>query len=441
MEASSNRECPVPTVASTTVNFSNENNEIRFVPNTREHYWGVLWMTLSEFPFPENVFAFLMLAASQWCMFGVVAVDSENKVAGYFLGSGSSTYGLSRTKTGNLTIVCVGSKHQKKGISKNMGTYMMEGKHPKFNPEDYDEILIQDTDTWNSPSWLFSDRTGFRYCPTHDMIRTFGFFGYLHILLEGTHMVPCQFMKRYVHTEEEAKKADEYERQKGIIACLVSGILPSVYWIVCWVIRCDNGVNGSFVGMVFGVTYFLLLVRFALAHSVAALDESIPPVVFREYNTWLSPFAPFLPIAIFSGVPLLGWTGGFYLGKPGLNYLTRENQRAIGKVYLPVNLFSLALFIAHCVLRLVAPSALLWAGGLLDVLGKGAFFCSITDLAFASSAFPSGAIATRRWNIYVFGLLWLAWCATLVISIACSWMTSSELHHFLDLSHAACRAV
>lgn len=434
MEASSPKECPLPNATSR----NPDSDEIRFVPAAWEHYWSVLGLTLREFPCPENFMAFLMFLV-YGLFFGVVGVDSDNRVAGYFLGMKGSKYGWSRKKTGNLVVVCVSSRHQNRGVAKNMGKYMMEGKHPDFDPKEYDEILLQDTDTWNSPSWLFSDRTGFRYCPTHEMIRVFGFTGYIQILLEGTHITPCQFMKRYVKTEEEAREADEFERQKGILACLISGIVPSVYWVVHWIIRCDTGVRVSFVGMVFGVTYFLLFVRFALAHSVTARDKSLPKVVFREYDIWWSPYMFFWPLAIFLGIPLLGWTGGFYLGEPGLNYLTKENRRALGKIYLPVNLLTLALFVAYGALCLAAPGVLLAAGGLLDVLGTAAFFFSITDLAMPTLAFPSGAMATRRRNIYVFGLIWVLWCVTLAVTITSSSMTQSKLGNFLDLSHAACK--
>jgi len=412
--------------------------EIRYVPFESKHIARIVILTLKEFPFPENILCSIGFLAF-FVMFGVVALDNEDRVAGYFLGLPPLTICVSRKKVANLTIVCVSSNHQKRGIAKSMGKYMMEGKHPDFSPDDYEEILIQDTDVWNSPSWLFSDRTGFRYCPTHDMISRYGILGYLQILCQ-CHMMPCQFMKRYTRTEEEKQRADALETQKGIIACLISGILPAVYWIVHWVLRCgESGIRGSFVGCVIGVTYFLLAARFGLAHLLTSRDPSIPPVVFREYDTWWSPFSIGWPATIFGGVPLLGWTGGFYFGAPGLNYLKEENRRALGLLYLPINLFTLGLFLMHTLLRIFAPAALLVGGGVLDVLGTAAFFCSITDLAMVFEACPNGAMAIRRWKFWLFVVLLLSWLAVLLISILVP-SVDGTAPDFLDLSAAACKA-
>lgn len=369
-----------------------------------------------------------MVLFNQLC--GVVAIDENGSVAGYFLGfSHDDTIGWSRKKVKNLTIVCVSSKHQKKGIAKNMGKYMMEGKHPKFSKEDYDEVLLQDTDTWNSPSWLFSDRNGFRYFPTHEMIRRLGLLGYYQVLVYTNHILPCQFMKRLVKNEQEAKEADAFETQKGILACIISGILPCVFWICSWIIQCgDNGVKASFAGWVFVAVYFLLAARFCLAHLFAP-----ERVVFREYDNWWSPFSVFWPLATFAGFPLLGWTGGFYIGVPGINYLHNKYKEALALMYLPINLFTLILFFLHQMARIFSPELLLWAGGILDVLGYAAFFCSVTDLASIIEAFPSGAMAIRRWNIGLFAGLWLSWLAVLVCGIM---LPDGE---FLDLSAAACK--
>jgi len=424
MDSTSLEETALPVAHDT------DSREIRYVPFEKKYALGVFLLTAVEFPFPENVLC--CIGALFYCLFfGVVALDENGKVVGYFLGQPPINIGISRKKVGILTVVCVSSKHQKKGIAKNLGKYVMEGKSEKFSPDDFDEIILQDTDTWNSPSWLFSDRNSFRYSPTHDLIRRFGLVGYAQIVLTGNHILPCQFMKRYAKTEEEQAEADAFERQKGILACLVSGILPSVYWICFWIMACSNGVKASFVGWVFLSVYFLLAARFGLAHILAQ-----ERVVFREYDNWWTPIGVFWPIATFVGIPLLGWTGGFYIGVPGINYLHDKYKTALGQVYLPINMFTLVLFFLHQLARIVSPGVLLWAGGLLDVLGYAAFFCSITDLAMPIVAFPSGAMAIRRWNFLLFVGLWVSWCAVLVCGILLP--NENESSGFMDLSVAAC---
>merc|ERR1719261_2313118 len=210
MDSLSNEEPDLPIANDTS------SRDIHYEPYEKKHALGVLLLTAVEFPFPENFLAFL--GALLYCLFfGVVALDENDKVVGYFLGQSPITIGLRCKKVGILTVVCVSSKHQKKGIARNMGKYVMEGNCQQFSPEDFGDITLQDTDVWNSPSWLFSDRIGFRYSPTHDMIRRFGVIGYLQILLTGNHILPCQFMKRYAKTEEEQREADAFERQKGIL--------------------------------------------------------------------------------------------------------------------------------------------------------------------------------------------------------------------------------
>lgn len=428
---------PLPVTSNTTSSTSDaqqNNGNIRYVPFESKHVMGNVFLTLAEFPFPENILAslgFLMYAT----LFGVVALDENDKIAGYFLGGSTDRIGLSCKRVKTLIIVCVSSKHQKKGVATNLGKYMMDGKHPKFSPEDYDEVILQDTDTWNSPSWLFSDRNGLRYFPTHEMIRRFGLLGYFQIILYLNHTLPCQFMKRRVKNEEEAEQADQFETQKGIIACIISGILPSIFWICSWIMGCkDKGIKSSFAGWVFLSVYFLLGARFCLAHLLAT-----ERVVFREYDNWWSPLSFFWPPAVFGGFPLLGWTGGFYIGVPGINYLHDKYKKALARMYLPINMFTFVLFFLHQLARIIAPQILLWADGILDILGYAAFFCSVTDIASPIEAFPSGAMAIRRWDFVLFAGMWLCWCAVL----ACGIILPEEglAPDFLDLSHAACKAL
>ena len=73
----------------------------------------------------------------------------------------------------------------------------MDSCHPEFDPNDYDEIIVQDTDAYNSPSWLFSDRCGFRYFPTIEVIKRFGILGYIQICLTMVHVLPGQVSIAY----------------------------------------------------------------------------------------------------------------------------------------------------------------------------------------------------------------------------------------------------
>jgi len=418
---------------------SKHKEDIRFVPfSYKDHAMKSVPLTFREFPFPENILNVLGNCIN--CRgFGVVALDGDDdKIVGYFLGSSHSRLGFTCKKVGHLTIVCVDSKYQNQGIAKRMGKYMMEEKHPFFSVDDYDEILIQDTDTWNSPSWIFSDRIGFRYCPTHDLIRRFGIFGYLQLILSCSHILPGQFMKRYVKDDEEEEIADAHEKQRGIIACLLSGILPAVFWIISWAIGCgDAGIRGSFVGYVFLVVYGLLIARFALAHAMTSSNPM--PIVFREYDFWWHPIGLGLgwPLAIFGGFPLLGWTGGFYFGSPGENYLLEENRWSGGVMYLPINLMTLGILFLQALLRTVLyHDALPINRDFFEVLFYAAFFCSITDIATPLVCFPSGALAVRRWNKYLFAILWLCWLAILLISIL---VPDDDVPTFLNLSNVACQ--
>jgi len=257
--------------------------------------------------------------------------------------------------------------------------------------------------------------------------------GYIQILMTLTHSLPCQFMKKYVKNEKEARRADEFEAQKGIIVCLVSGLLPPLYWICHWLIHCSDGVTLQFGLYAYLIMYVLLAVRFGLAHLWKQNEHKI---VFREYDNWWSPLSFLWPIATFLGVPLLGWSGGFYLGTPGVNYKHEGPKKAMAMAYLPINLFTWVLFTLHCLARIFNPSLLLKLGGFPDMLGYSAFFCSLTDVAMPIMAFPSGAVAIRRWNFGLFAMLWLSWCALLVCSIA---LPRPEAYDFFSLDHVACK--
>jgi hypothetical protein len=123
-------------------------------------------------------------------------------------------------------------------------------------------------------------------------------------------------------------------------------------------------------------------------------------------------------LTILEGFPLLGWTGGFYIGGIGVNYMKDENKRAIAMVYLPINILTLALFLGHTLLRVFSPS-FLQSNTFVNMLGHAAFYFSITDLALSSLAFPSGAavMIMRRWNFFIFAAFWLAWLALLLVTL------------------------
>jgi hypothetical protein len=162
---------------------------------------------------------------------------------------------------------------------------MLDGMHPDFNPDDFDEVLVQDTDAFNSLSWLFSDRCGFRYFPTIKIIKRFGLLSYIQLFLNMTHYFSAQFLKCLVKSDKEGAEADAYEEQKGILACFLLGLLPSTYWVLHYVIKCSGWVDGVFVGYIFEVVYMMLGPRFLLVHLLVCKLPTIHPV-FREYDFW-----------------------------------------------------------------------------------------------------------------------------------------------------------
>ena len=110
---------------------------------------------------------------------------------------------------------------------------------------------------------------------------------------------------------------------------------------------------------------------------------------------------------------MLGYTGGFYLGGKGVNYLKAENKRAIALVQLPIILLTLALFLALTLLRVFQPSS----NAFVQVLGYASFYFSVTDVGLGLiEAFPSPAVCVRRWNIWVFAALWLSWLALMLVT-------------------------
>lgn len=120
----------------------------------------------------------------------------------------------------------------------------------------------------------------------------------------------------------------------------LSGLLPSVYWVVHYVINCRGygGVDGTFVGYIFGVVYLMFVARFLLGNLSSLVSKSSPPI-FREYDFWWgisSTGALGWAVAIFTGFPLLGYTGGFYMPGAGVNYFQEENKRAMAMVYLSI---------------------------------------------------------------------------------------------------------
>ena len=123
-----------------------------------------------------------------------------------------------------------------------------------------------------------------------------------------------------------------------------------------------------------------------------------------------------LVVTILTGFPLLGYTGGFYMPGADVNYFKEESKRAMAMVYLPINLLTLLLFLAHTLLRVFSPTFLA-DNVFVDVLGHAAFYFSITDLALITVAFPSGTAVVRRWNFVVFALLFLSWLALLIVTL------------------------
>ena len=102
-------------------------------------------------------------------------------------------------------------------------------------------------------------------------------------------------------------------------------------------------------------------------------------------------------------------------------------------VYLPINLLTLLLFLAHTLLRVFSPGFLA-ENVFVDVLGHAAFYFSITDLALFTAAFPSGTAVIRRWNVAVCAVLWLLWLALLIVTLVI------PEEKFLYLYNGACKA-
>ena len=171
-----------------------DDDGITFIPfDKKKHMSQASAMTLKAYPFPEN---FMCIGGLYEAIFGVAAVHEETgDLAGYYIAKGiipGNKVGIKGKKVANLAQICTSSNYQKRGIAKRMGKYMMDGCHPEFDPADYDEIIVQDTDAYNSPSWLFSDRCGFRYFPTIDIIKRFGILGYIQLCLTMVHVLPGQ---------------------------------------------------------------------------------------------------------------------------------------------------------------------------------------------------------------------------------------------------------
>lgn len=259
---------------------------IRLIPFAKSHRWPATFMTLKEYPVIENVLAATTTIGIQ-DIYGVVAVDdAEDTLAGYYVGKTifpKNTVGLGCLKVANMAQICVSSRYQNRRLATRMGRYLLDGKHPHFKPDDYDEIIVQDTDAFNSPSWLFSDRVGFRYFPTQEIVKRFGLVGYYQLSATAHHILPGQFLKRLVKSEEERNQADEYEKQSGTFAYILSGLLPCVYWTLHYVFQCrgdGGGVKYTFAAYLFGAVYLLLAVRFALAHTMVC-KSSTTSLVFR----------------------------------------------------------------------------------------------------------------------------------------------------------------
>ena len=103
-------------------------------------------------------------------------------------------------------------------------------------------------------------------------------------------------------------------------------------------------------------------------------------------------------------------------------------------VYLPIILLTLTLFLAHTLLRVFQP-AFLQNNTFVEVLGYASFYFSVTDLAFGlTEAFPSPAVCVRRWNVWLFAVLWLGWLAVTLTTV----LVPDE--PFLNLYPSACKA-
>eukprot|EP00956_Cyclotella_meneghiniana_P031603 scaffold83429_cov25-Cyclotella_meneghiniana.AAC.1 len=102
-----------------------------------------------------------------------------------------------------------------------------------------------------------------------------GLLGYIQLCLTAAHVLPGQFLKRYVKSDDEAAEAANCEEQKGVVICFISGLLPCTYraiWILCGPY---GGVDGLFVAYLFAVMYMMLVIRWLLAHSLVYNSDSI----------------------------------------------------------------------------------------------------------------------------------------------------------------------
>lgn len=378
-----------------------------FVPG--KHKRAVLVLAMRAFPFPSFFLGIILSLVSG--LFGVVATD-EQGVTGFFLGQESTTLG--GKSVAQLLIVAVAKRARGKRLASRMGAYMMSGAHPAFRPDDFDEVLIEDTDLWNSPSWLWSDRLGVRYFPYAEQLRRFGLLGYLKMHLTLSHSVPGHFMKRLCQTPEEAAASDAAQRDRGLADLALAGILPTAYWVAHMAYSCGSLTDPAVCGYALAAVYLLLLARWAAAHVLAPAEG----VAFRAYDMWVNPFGGFgcCMYAFWFGVPFLGWAGGFYIRAPGVNYARPEVSRRLGLMHVLPNLVSLAGFAAHTALRVAAPSVLREAR-FLNVLGLAAFFFSVTDVASPVLGFPSGGSALRRWHPLAWVLPFAAWAALLGVTL------------------------
>jgi hypothetical protein len=397
--------------------------------DAKKHKLGVLLLTALAFSFPGFIVALLLALESG--LYGVVQTD-ERGVTGFFLGKADTTLGGKRVA--DLHIVAVAKRARGARLASRMGAYMMSGAHPTFRHDAYDEVLIADTDVWNSPSWLWSDRLGVRYFTYAEQLRLFGVIGFLKMHLTWVHSVQGLFMKRLCRTPAEAAASDAAQRDRGLVDLVLAGILPATYWALHFVYACSGAVDPISVGYAYAATYALLVSRWAAAHVLA------PPegVAFRAYDAWINPLAASgCPVyAVLLGEPFLGWCGGFYIRAPGVNYARPEIARRLGLMHIGPNAVSLCCFAAHTALRVAAPRALIdWL--FLDFLGVAAFFFTITDVAMFFLSFPSGGAAMRRWHPLAYICPCAAWIALVVVTLV---LPGPDAPPFAQAAPGACRA-
>jgi len=280
-----------------------------------------------------------------------------------------------------------------------------------------DEVLIEDTDLWNSPSWLWSDHLDVRWFSYSEQLRRFGLLGFLKMHFTFAHSVPGHFMKVLCRSPDEVAASDAAQYNRGLADLALAGVMPAAYWAGHMALFCGQSVDPANVGFAFAATYALLVARWAAAHVLAPMEG----VAFRAYDSWVNPFGAFgcCLYALVLGVPFLGWAGGFYIRGPGVNYARPEVAQRLGMMHLGPNLVSLAGFAAHTALRVAAPDVLRdWR--FLEVLGLASFFFTITDVASPLLSFPSGGAAMRRWHPLAWFCPFAAWVALLVITLQLS---------------------